>query len=436
MSRAYLAVGSNLGDRESHLRHALMRIGSFSRVIAGSPIYETEPMGGPADQGAFLNAVIGIETQLDARALLESLLEVESERGRVRSERWGPRTLDIDLLWFDGMEIDEPGLTVPHPGIRERGFVLAPLIDVAPGLADSSGPYADAYRAIGSSGLIRRTGPVDETGTRWMVGLEEAVRPAADGSVVAHPDWANTSGDAFGGFLTAVALHRAGSLRPGSLPSHLTYRFLHPVPAGRRLDVSTAVHRMSASSMDLTVTLRLDAEVVGRCAVGVIDRPVMPEVAPIAPRVMALHECIPVTELLPRTDRDLGASIRSWTPLERWDVPDLQDGSAALLRAWSPNVVLGVGDPFLYAAALVMPIDALIWPATMARLGRFPGGPVLATPTIELTARFADLTNDAWFMGEAVVDHITDRSVAGTVRMWGDGGRYLAVGHSLNLVRR
>ena len=103
--------------------------------------------------------------------------------------------------------------------------------------------------------------------------------------------------------------------------------------------------------------------------------------------------------------------------------------------AWSPNVVMGSGNPFLHAASLVMPIDALIWPATLQRLGRLPDGPAVATPTIELTARFGAPTLAPWFLGEATIDHVTDRSVSGTVRVWDDTGEYLAIGHSLNLLR-
>lgn len=154
------------------------------------------------------------------------------------------------------------------------------------------------------------------------------------------------------------------------------------------------------------------------------------------PQVMPMSSAQPVTELVGFTDRTPGASIRSWTPLERWDVPDLVDGSEPVLRAWSPNVAMGSGNPFLHAASLVMPIDALIWPATLQTLGRLPQGPAIATPTIELTSRFGAPTTAPWFLGEARIDHRTDRSVSGTVRVWDDTGEYLATGHSLNLLRR
>lgn len=435
-TRAYVALGSNLGDRRDHLLDALRRLADCGAVVAGSPMYETDPVGGPEDQGPYLNAVVAMDTTLGPRDLLDRLLDIERARGRVRGERWGPRTLDLDLLWFGGRVIDEDGLTVPHPRIRERPFVLAPLVDVAPSLADERGPYADALIAVGTDGIERVSGPVDLGGDRWMAGLDETTVLDEGGRVLAHPDWANTSGDAFGGFLAAIALRAAGDRRPGSSPSHMTYRYLHPVPAGSVLEATVATHRSSASSEDMTVSLAIGGTVIGRCAVGVVDRPLVMEGAPVMPVVMPMSEARPVTELVGFADRVPGASIRSWTPLERWDVPDLADGTEPVLRAWSPNVAMGSGNPFLHAAALVMPIDALIWPATLQSLGRLPSGPAVSTPTIELTARFGAPTTAPWFLGESRIDHRTDRSVSGTVRVWDDVGEYLATGHSLNLLRR
>lgn len=432
---AYVALGSNLDDRHAHLAHALRRLADLGVVTGGSPLYETDPVGGPAGQGKYLNAVIELDTSLGPRGLLDALLAVEAERGRVRSARWGPRTLDCDLLWYDGATIDEPGLTVPHPLIRKRPFVLAPLIDVAPGLADDSGPYADVLLSSDMEGILRISGPVDVVGDRWMAGLESTTGADEEGNVLAHPDWANTGGDAFGGFLAAVALRAAGERRPGSSPSHMTYRYLHPVPSGSALHVGVETHRSSASSADMTATVMIDGSTVGRCAVGVVDRPLSMVDAPPQPHVLPLSEARPVTELVGSTDRRPSASIRSWTPLERWDVPDLVDGTEGVLRAWSPNVVMGSGNPFLHAAAVVMPIDALIWPATLQRMERLPAGSTVTTPTIELTARFGAPTQAPWFLGEARIDHRTDRSVSGTVRIWDDTGEYLATGHSLNLLR-
>lgn len=141
MSRAYLALGSNLGDRAARLQAALEELGATDgvRVTAVSHVYETDPVGGP-EQGPFLNAVVAVETGLDARALLALAQRCEASAGRVRAERWGPRTLDVDVLLVDGETVDEEDLTVPHPRMAERDFVLAPLRDVAPELV---GPERD-----------------------------------------------------------------------------------------------------------------------------------------------------------------------------------------------------------------------------------------------------------------------------------------------------
>jgi len=132
---AYIGIGSNLGDPLARVHAAYEAIAGITqtRLIARSRLYRTRPFG-PVEQGDFINGVAGVLTQLPARALFESLREIESAAGRVRAERWGPRTLDLDLLVYADQRIDEDGLTVPHPGIAERGFVLAPLNDIAPTL--------------------------------------------------------------------------------------------------------------------------------------------------------------------------------------------------------------------------------------------------------------------------------------------------------------
>ncbi len=129
--RAYVGLGANLGDREASLRRAAGLIGA-TRLSA---IRETEPWG-YEHQPRFLNAVAELETELLPRALLERLLEVERELGRVRmGPRFGPRTIDLDLLVYGELELDEPGLTIPHPRLHERLFVLEPLAELAPSLA-------------------------------------------------------------------------------------------------------------------------------------------------------------------------------------------------------------------------------------------------------------------------------------------------------------
>lgn len=124
-----VALGSNLGDRDGYLRHGVRELG---KVIAMSQVFETEPVGGPGDQGAYLNMVVKVETSLDPFAFIRRCQRIEAGALRQRVVRWGPRTLDVDILFFDDFEIDSAELTVPHPRINERRFVLTPLSEIAP----------------------------------------------------------------------------------------------------------------------------------------------------------------------------------------------------------------------------------------------------------------------------------------------------------------
>jgi 2-amino-4-hydroxy-6-hydroxymethyldihydropteridine diphosphokinase len=128
--RAFLSLGSNLGDRRSYLSDA---IESLPDVVAVSPVYETDPVGGP-EQGAYLNLVVELATTLTPNRLLGVCHRIETSAERVREVRWGARTLDIDILWMDGVTMDDERLTIPHPRWKERRFVLAPLRDLAPDL--------------------------------------------------------------------------------------------------------------------------------------------------------------------------------------------------------------------------------------------------------------------------------------------------------------
>ena len=128
---AYIALGSNLGDRERYLRFA---VSELSNVVAMSQVFETAPVGGPDDQGAYLNMVVQIETPLDPYALIRRCQRIEANALRQRIVHWGPRTLDVDLLFYDDINITSEALTVPHPRTFERRFVLAPLSEVAPQL--------------------------------------------------------------------------------------------------------------------------------------------------------------------------------------------------------------------------------------------------------------------------------------------------------------
>ena len=152
---AYIGIGSNLGDSTARVEAAFDAIGAIpdTRLLARSRLYRTRPFG-PVQQGDFVNAVAGVLTQLAAHMLLDALRAIETTAGRVRAERWGPRTLDLDLLVYAQQRIDADGLSVPHPGIAERGFVLAPLHDIAPTLSvPGVGRVADLLRRLPDDGI-------------------------------------------------------------------------------------------------------------------------------------------------------------------------------------------------------------------------------------------------------------------------------------------
>jgi 2-amino-4-hydroxy-6-hydroxymethyldihydropteridine diphosphokinase len=135
--RAYLGLGSNLGDRGGHLRTA---VAGLPDVVAVSPVYESEPVGGPPGQGPYLNLVVELDTALSARELLDVAHRLEAAAGRVRAEKDGPRTLDVDVLLVGDAHVDAPDLVVPHPRMWRRRFVLAPLADLAEGEVRRLGP--------------------------------------------------------------------------------------------------------------------------------------------------------------------------------------------------------------------------------------------------------------------------------------------------------
>jgi len=157
--RAFLGLGSNLGDRLAHLEEAVRRLARTEGVDVArtSRVYETTPVG--PDQPDFLNAVAEVFTSLPARDLLGTCLAIEDSMGRVRTERWGPRVIDLDLLTYGTDEIDEPDLIVPHPRMHQRAFVLVPLLELEPH------PLLPGGRRFGRPGPSRAT--------------EEQVRPFA-----------------------------------------------------------------------------------------------------------------------------------------------------------------------------------------------------------------------------------------------------------------
>lgn len=164
---AYLGLGTNLGNRQENIRVALQKLAELPTMETGrvSSLYETAPVG-VTDQPDFLNIVAAVRTGLDPLALLDVLLHIENQMGRVRTERWGPRVIDLDLLLYGGERVSFPGLTVPHPRLRERAFVLVPLAEVAPEMAlpgdgKRVADLAELFlRDSGCEGNIRRIGPV------------------------------------------------------------------------------------------------------------------------------------------------------------------------------------------------------------------------------------------------------------------------------------
>lgn len=129
----YIALGTNLGDRKTNLRAAIEAMPPDVKVVEKSHIYETPPWG-YEDQPAFLNMVVKAETSLEPESLLKYLKQIEAELGREKSVRWGPRLIDLDILFYDDLVIESPPLVIPHPRLHERAFVLVPLADIAPDL--------------------------------------------------------------------------------------------------------------------------------------------------------------------------------------------------------------------------------------------------------------------------------------------------------------
>jgi 2-amino-4-hydroxy-6-hydroxymethyldihydropteridine diphosphokinase len=150
VTRAYLGIGSNLGERLAYLQLAVdqLAVAAGVTVLDVSPVYETAPVGGP-EQPDYLNAVVAVETTLTAHELLGVAQRIEAEADRVREVRWGPRTLDVDVLLVGDERVDDPDLVVPHPRMSERAFVLVPLADLDPSWRPRIPADRDAVRPTG-----------------------------------------------------------------------------------------------------------------------------------------------------------------------------------------------------------------------------------------------------------------------------------------------
>lgn len=161
--RAFIGLGGNLGDPRAAMRAALEALDQepSTRVTRVSSLYRTAPWG-RTDQPDFLNAVAELRTRLEPRALLELCLSAEAALHRVRRERWGPRSIDLDILLFDDLRIDEDGLRVPHPRMLERAFVLVPLAEIAPDLVIAGRRVADHAAGLDRAGI-----GVEATGNWW-----------------------------------------------------------------------------------------------------------------------------------------------------------------------------------------------------------------------------------------------------------------------------
>lgn len=177
--RYVVGLGSNLGDRRAHLDHAAARVAALGRVLARSAIYESAAWGGP-DQEPYLNAALSLETALEPEGLLVALLEIERDLGRERRVRWGPRTVDLDVLWADGVAFESAVLRIPHERLAERTFALGPLLDVAPDARPPGGaePYAETFHRLRLPVLARIFEPGEwaQPGVQSSVARHHALR--------------------------------------------------------------------------------------------------------------------------------------------------------------------------------------------------------------------------------------------------------------------
>ncbi len=162
-TRVAIGLGSNLGDRAAHLEAAVHGLGVLGDIVRVSSFYETDPVGGP-DQNAYYNAVVVLDTEHDPQSLLGGLLAIERHRGRERRERWGPRTLDLDILLYGRQSIAEDGLAIPHPEMTNRRFVIEPLTEAWPGVAMPDGTLVETFLPGVADQTVRKLDRPDAVG--------------------------------------------------------------------------------------------------------------------------------------------------------------------------------------------------------------------------------------------------------------------------------
>ena len=160
LNTAFIALGSNLNDPEQQIRNGLRELAAMpeTRLVSASSLYRSAPVG-YRDQPDFVNAVACIETKLKPRALLDHLLAIERRHGRMREFPNAPRTLDLDIALYGSLTLREPGLTIPHPRMHERAFVIVPLAEIAPGVSiPGRGPVGDVLRNVDAAGVVKLAG--------------------------------------------------------------------------------------------------------------------------------------------------------------------------------------------------------------------------------------------------------------------------------------
>lgn len=160
MARAYISIGSNLGDRVANCMLAVSMLSSFARVTAASSAYETEPVG-PKDQPDFINCAACIETDMPPENLLAELRSIEDSLGRIRRERWRERSIDLDIVFYDGLVMNTDELTIPHPRAHLRRFVLEPLAEISPGLVHPilGATVSELLHSLGDGEKVVKTAP-------------------------------------------------------------------------------------------------------------------------------------------------------------------------------------------------------------------------------------------------------------------------------------